>query len=634
VLRADLIARLRTASEPLISVAAPGGYGKTTLVAQWTDVDPRPSAWLSIREDCDDPTVLMRYLSAALAPLVDVPARVMEELQAVQPRIDPVVVGTLGAALAGAAEPIIVVLDDLHLLTDERGIDAIATLIEHLGSGSRFVLIGRGASEFPLAAARSRGALAEFGIDDLRFDPETAAELLGNVGPGDLDDDDVSMLTECCEGWAAGLYLAALSLAASPPADGDRLPFRGDDRFVTDYFREEVLSAMPPEDHDFLVRSSILDEMWGALCDATLQRSDSGATLERMERSNLLVVPLDHRRGRYRYHHLFQELLQTELEGRFSGEIPELCGRASAWCEDHELPDLAISYAMRGGSVDRVATRLTRFIQQAYVDGRADSVRRWIEWVDDHGSIDEFPEVAVLGSLIMALTGRPIEAERWAASADGLEPSAPEWIHAVRHSTRALMCRDGVEQMRVDADLALGLQSPGSTWGPSTMLFHAESLLLLGEEDSAFDELLEVGERGRALGTAPATCTACSLLAGLTLSRGDLEAAASWIGRALALVDESRLHGYASTALTHATAARVALAQGDHVRSRRSLDEAVSGRPLLTVAIPTFAMRARLEMARSAMGLGDADLARLALDEGADMQRRGPRLGTVVDEFV
>jgi LuxR family maltose regulon positive regulatory protein len=99
------------------------------------------------------------------------------------------------------------------------------------------------------------------------------------------------------------------------------------------------------------------------------------------------------------------------------------------------------------------------------------------------------------------------------------------------------------------------------------------------------------------------------------------------------LVDESRLHGYASTALTHATAARVALAQGDHVRSRRSLDEAVSGRPLLTVAIPTFAMRARLEMARSAMGLGDADLARLALDEGADLLRRRPRLGTLVDEF-
>ena len=100
VLRNDLIARLRAASEPLISITAPGGYGKTTLVAQWTDNDPRPSAWLSIREDCNDPTVLMRYLSAALAPVVEVPAGAMEELQAVQPRIDSVVVGTLGAALA------------------------------------------------------------------------------------------------------------------------------------------------------------------------------------------------------------------------------------------------------------------------------------------------------------------------------------------------------------------------------------------------------------------------------------------------------------------------------------------------------------------------------------------------------
>ena len=417
------------------------------------------------------------------------------------------------------------------------------------------------------------------------------------------------MVTERCEGWAVGLYLAALSFAAHPAAGGDRVPFRGDDRFVTDYFREEVLAAMPPDDLEFLVRTSILDEMWGPLCDATLLRSDSGATLERLERSNLLIVPLDHRRERYRYHHLFQELLQAELERRFSDEIPELAGRASAWCEEHGLPDLAISYAMRGGSVDRVSTLLMRFIQQAYYDGRADSVRRWIAWVDEHSSIDEFPGVAVLGALIMALTGRPIEAERWAAAADRLEPSAPEWIHAVRHSTRALMCRDGVEQMRVDAETALALLSPGSTWAPSTMLFHAESLLLLGEEGRAFDELLEVGERGSELGTAPATCAAFTVLAGVTLSRGDLEAAASWIGRALALVEECRLHGYASTALTHAMAARVALAHGDLVRSRRSLDEAVSARSQLTVAVPTFA---------------DASEARdRSLGDGP--RRRGPR---------
>ena len=635
VFRDGLVQLLCDSHEPVISVSAPAGYGKTTLLAQWTEADLRPSAWLSIGEDCNDPTVLLGYLTAALTPVTAIPDDVLEELESVQPRMVSAVVGGMGDAIRTVDHPFVFVIDDLHALTDDHGLDAVSVLTEHLAAGSQIVLLSRHQTGLPLAAARARGGVFELGVSDLRFDRQGAARLLRGAGAEDLGEDEVAVLTERCEGWAVGLYLAALSRTSGQSLALTGETFGGDDRFIADYLREEVLSRLPDGDVDFLVRTSVLDEMWGPLCDATLETTGSGAMLERLESSDLLVVPLDHHRERYRYHHLFREFLRMELQHREPELLPVLTGRASVWCEGHGMPDLAITYAIAGGLTDRVSGLLTRFTLQTYYGGRAESVRRWMTWLDDHASIDDHPAVAVMGGMIMALMGRATEAERWAAASDGLDRSADDHqILAVRAVMNAMMCRLGVDQMLIDSEEALSLLAPVSDWRPAAMLFHSVSLLLLGRVDEAVEELIDLGALGAELGTAPAVCTGFTELAVVAIDRGDIEAAAAWIARALDLLDERALHGYASTGLTHVIASRVFLLQGDQLRARRHLDEATPLRALLTSAIPMFALQARIELARCAIGLGDADAAERFLDEGAELLRHRPGLGTLVDEFA
>jgi LuxR family maltose regulon positive regulatory protein len=631
--REQLVQELRDSGRPIISVTAPAGYGKTTLIAQWLGVDPRPSAWLSLGEDCNDPTVFMRYVAATLAPVLDIPERVFVELGSRHPRVGSGVVGGIGGAMWAPPEPFVLVIDDLEQIDDPHSLEALSVLTQHLSEGSQVALIGRDVTGFPLAAARARGDTYELGVADLRFDGEDAALLLRATAAGDLGEDEVAALTERTEGWAVGLFLAASARSSTASPGSKAGGFRGDDVFVADYLREEVLDGLPAHDVDFLIRTSVLEEMWGALCDATLDMKGSGAVLERLQGSSLLVVPLDHRRDRYRYHHLFRDLLRMELEHRMPELVPGLLGRASVWCEERELSELAITYAMAGHQTDRVADLLTRFGHSAYHGGRAGSLRRWMEWLDRNGAMEDHPAVAVVGSLTMALTGRPTDALRWAGAADGLDASPDDAMFAARSALNAMLCRSGVEQMRADAERALSSLPPSSEWRPGAMLSHAVALLLLDHADPAIEELVAVAELAVELGTAPAACTAFTELAVVDLQRGNVGSAAAWISRALQLIEERSLHGYASTALTHAVAARVALLQGHRQRARGHMDDATSLREILTVAMPTFALQARLELTRTAIGLGDSPAADRFLTEGEDLLRQRPDLGTLALEF-
>ena len=172
----------------------------------------------------------------------------------------------------------------------------------------------------------------EVGIDDLAMDPHEAGPLLLEAGV-ELADADLDELVRRTEGWPVGLYLAALAVNAggSPTAAGVTLT--GDDRYIGDYLRSEILDRVSPAEASFLTHTSILDRMCGPLCDAVLGVKGSSALLERLERRNLLVVPLDRRREWYRYHQLFRELLVSELRRRDPEIITELHLRAAAWCE-------------------------------------------------------------------------------------------------------------------------------------------------------------------------------------------------------------------------------------------------------------------------------------------------------------
>jgi LuxR family maltose regulon positive regulatory protein len=351
--RPALLARLRAARPaPTVAVVAPAGYGKTTLLALWAADDDRPFAWLSLDAHDNDPIVLLTHLAVALDRVSPLPPETFDALRSPGVSVPGTLVPRLGAALSQLPEPVVVVLDDVHHLRDGASLDALVTLVGHVRGATQIALTGRG-MPVPLARQRAQGRAVEIGTDDLAFTEDGARSLLYAAG-ADLADDEIARLARRTEGWAAGLYLAALARTrlrdgrdAAAPAD--------DDRFVADFVESDVLGRLSPQEVSFLTRTSVLDRLSGPLCDAVLAESGSAAVLEQLQRDNLFLVPLDGRGEWYRYHALFRDLLRQRLDRAGTGQSRELLHRAADWCEAAGQLEAALHYAQDGEDVDRVA---------------------------------------------------------------------------------------------------------------------------------------------------------------------------------------------------------------------------------------------------------------------------------------
>ena len=264
---------------PVVFLSAGPGWGKTTLLAQWASRSQRPFAWVSVDEKDNDPIVLLTYVAAALDRVSPLDPSVFEALASPGVSVEATVVPRLGAALATIDQPVVLVLDDLHLLDNPACLDAIAALTRHVPEGSQLALSARGGPALPLGALRAQGLALEIGPDDLRMDEAEARQLLSAAGV-DLPDEEIAELTEHTEGWSAGLYLAALSIRARGVKAKGAATFSGSDRLVSDYLRSELLAHLSPDDFRFLTRTAVLERMSGPLCDAVLEderlRGDSG----------------------------------------------------------------------------------------------------------------------------------------------------------------------------------------------------------------------------------------------------------------------------------------------------------------------------------------------------------------------
>ena len=380
--KADVIASLRGSPVPCVSVVAPAGYGKTTLLVSWAMSDPRPFAWVALDAADDDVLVFLRYIAAAIHRVEPVPVEVFHALSGPGGSTWSKRVPRVGSALAALERPLVLVLDDLHAVRNPSCLDALAALLGYLPAGSQIAIASREEPALPLARWRARGLVREIGVADLRLDEQEAELLLAAAGVH-LDETELAELTEHTEGWPAGLYLAALALQAGAPSSASARGFAGDDRFVAEYFRVELLSRLPPGEARFLQYTSVLDRMCGRLCDAVLQTTRSADTLEALERTNGFVVPLDRHGEWYRYHHLFAELLRKELERTEPEVMRELNRRAMAWSIANDMTEAAIVYGHAAGETDTVAGLLDAVAlpallrrPQGHVGGVARVVRR------------------------------------------------------------------------------------------------------------------------------------------------------------------------------------------------------------------------------------------------------------------
>ena len=277
---------------------------------------------MNVDDKDNDPIVLLTYVATALDRVSPIDASVFEALSSPGASVEGTIVPRLGAALAAADEPLVLALDDLHLLHDRTCLDAVATLARHVRDGSQLALSARGAPALELGALRAQGLELEIGPDDLRMDAEQAGVLLRAAGV-ELPDAEVAELAAHTEGWSAGLYLAALSIRARARRDKLADGFSGSDLLVSDYLQSELLAELSADELRFLTRTSVLDRLSGPLCDAVLEEQWIRVRARVAAHSNLFLVPLDPGGEWYRYHHLFQELLRSAL----SRAEPDLVAR-------------------------------------------------------------------------------------------------------------------------------------------------------------------------------------------------------------------------------------------------------------------------------------------------------------------
>jgi LuxR family maltose regulon positive regulatory protein len=360
-------------------------------------------------------------------------------------------------------------------------------------------------------------------------------------------------------------------------------------------------------------------------------RHHGTAVLEPSEGVNPLGVPLDRHLEWYHYHHLFRDLLGAELGSREPELVRQLHARAAAWCEANGLPELAIDHAQAAGDADRVARLVESLAFPAYASGRAQTARGWFQWFEDQGPLDRYPLIAMQGTFLQVLAGQPEDIERWAAAAErGLAATSlarPCTMEPWMALLRALLCRDGVDQMGADAQAAVAGLAAGSPWWATALLLEGVANVLAGEADRADPLLATAAEVAIHVGALPTAAAALAQRALVAIERHDWMTAETLVERALEIARVGQLNDYEMSPLIHAVAARTALHHGDIPRAQDHLARAAHLRARLTAALPHRAVQTLLELARAYLALSDVAGARILLREVRDILGTRPHLG-------
>lgn len=438
VARPRLVRRLQAEGRRrLILIAAPPGFGKTTLLAEWRAADSLPMAWLSIDEADNDPMRFWTHVAAALGALhAGVADDALALLRSPQPPNFESMMGTLVNAMAGVDRDFWLVLDDYHLIAAESIHQAVAFLLEHLPPQAHLVMMTRSAPPLPLPRLRVRGQAAEFGPADLRFTVEEAAAFMSRAAGLELDAETVGALEARTEGWAAGLQLAALSVQGR--ADGAALlaGFSGSQRHVFDYLAEEVLARQPEAVRAFLQQTAVLPRLSGPLCDAVTGAApgESQRMLERLEQANLFLVPLDDHREWYRYHHLLADFLRAHLE---QGALPALKRRAGDWFAANGWPEEALAAYTAAGCHAEAAEVVEAHAEELLTRSEVVRLQQWLAMLPS-AAVDGRARLGMVSGWVLATAGRLDEAERSVQMAAALDPDLRVEANALFALTAAL----------------------------------------------------------------------------------------------------------------------------------------------------------------------------------------------------
>lgn len=417
VARPAVLARCReSVAHPCAIVAAPAGFGKTTLLTMVADAmrgDGWQVAWVTLEESEQDPIRFWQYALAALdhvQPGLGATARHMLEV----PRSAPIerILTVFVNELAAARTPILLVLDDYHRAATPAIDQGLIFLIEHAPAPLHLLVAARATPAFPLARLRAQGRIAELDASDLRFSADEARRFMRETMRLTLPPAQLARIEERTEGWVAGLQLAALSLRNQSDAPALLDEATATPRYIAEYLIDEVLERQPDDVQAFLLQTALLERLSGPLCDAVTGRTDSAALLDQLMRAQLFVTPLDSAQTWYRYHHLFAEVLRERLERRMPELVVQCHQRAADWLWRHDMGDDAIRHLLAAGLYPEAADRIEQQSDRLVLHGEVAGLANWVRALPREVVLTR-PHLCLLVAVALLLQGEEPDAVAW-----------------------------------------------------------------------------------------------------------------------------------------------------------------------------------------------------------------------------
>ena len=437
--RPEVVERLIGADVQVVLITAPAGWGKTSLLAEWLDAEQgrRPAAYLRLEEDDDTGPVFWTYVVAALRrarPELAVGAE--DALRS--PDVDPMrdVVPSLLNELTEFDEALLLVFDDYHVISRPAIHSSVGYLIDHLPPGVQLAISSRADPRLPLGRLRASGNLMELRAHDLAFSAWETAELLRRRFAVDLDEGAVGLLRRRTEGWPAAVHLAGVSLHDAVDATEFVARFAGDDRNVADFLIGEALERVSDRDREFMLRTSVLDEMSGPLCDEVAGVTDGAAILDRMERSGLFLVPLDNTRHWYRYNRLVGDWLRHVMHRTDPALVPTLHLAAARWYAETGSLEPAVDHAINAGDYLLAARIIDQYLQD-WTAVHWSRVWRWFQKLPED-AIRAFPTTAVARFNVALARGDFASSSQWIEAAEAAMDAVPADLRASVETTVAL----------------------------------------------------------------------------------------------------------------------------------------------------------------------------------------------------
>lgn len=451
-------------SRPLTLVKAPAGFGKTTLLTIWREAllaDKQIVAWLTVDQDDNDESRFVDYLTAALTDALGVLAdetaeqRISSKMVSVRVQLTSII-----NMLDDIGREVILMLDDYDKITDPAIHDHLLFLLEHIPPNLHIIAACRASPPLNLALLHVRNQLVEIDTDALRFDIEETQAFFSNSTSVKLSPDNILAVHEATEGWVAGMQIATLAMPGRTNLNRLISAFPSHSRALSDYLSQNVLTRIPPETIEFMLRTAVVDRLNSSLCEQITGASGAEEKLEWLVSKNMFLQPLDEDGHWYRYHGLFADFLRAQLKRQLPHEIATLHLRAAEWFSEHALWAEAVRHAVDAGHAELGADWLENCVLEELRNSRVLTFCGWIQKLPEE-TLRQRPRLRVALIWALILTMRPREAQALVAQVDAQlqEASLPN-----REELRRILHAQCVSIFATQDDISSALELGKQVW--------------------------------------------------------------------------------------------------------------------------------------------------------------------------